>query len=49
MRNPALIKKLNDQMLEVAPAYTPDQFASFLRSDTQKWSKLVKSMGVTLE
>jgi tripartite-type tricarboxylate transporter receptor subunit TctC len=49
MKNPTLIKKLNDQMLEVAPAYTPDQFAAFLRSDTAKWSKLVKSMGITLD
>jgi tripartite-type tricarboxylate transporter receptor subunit TctC len=55
--NQAVVKALQDQSLRTrlseqgaeATGSTPEQFAEFIRSEIQKWGKVVKLAGVKLE
>ena len=38
----------NTQGMEIHPS-SPEQFAAFIRSETDKWAKVVKQAGITAE
>jgi len=45
MRDPEVVKLLNDQ--QVTPMATgPDEFEALIRSDLQRWEKVVKTVGI---
>lgn len=46
LRNPELRERLLREDFEVAPG-TPQAFASLIRSDTAKWAKIVRMLGIT--
>src|SRR5580698_8254301 len=48
MNDPAVVKQLADQQLTVM-ALPQDQFAALIRSDQQKWDKVVKAAGIKME
>jgi tripartite-type tricarboxylate transporter receptor subunit TctC len=48
MRDPAVIKQYADQQLTVM-ALEPDRFAALIRSDTEKWGKVVKTADIKME
>ena len=48
MNDPAVKQKLADQGLTVA-GDTPEQFRSFIDSETTKWAKVMKDAGVQIE
>jgi tripartite-type tricarboxylate transporter receptor subunit TctC len=45
LANPAIANKLGELGVVVTPA-TPDQFAAFIKSQTELWSSVVKSAGI---
>jgi tripartite-type tricarboxylate transporter receptor subunit TctC len=45
LRSPDLRERLVAEGMEVV-ASTPDQFASYIRSETDKWSRVIKSAGI---
>ena len=45
LANPAIANKLGELGIVVTPA-TPDQFAAFIKSQTELWSDVVKSAGI---
>jgi tripartite-type tricarboxylate transporter receptor subunit TctC len=45
LNSPDVQRRLMEQGVDPAPS-TPDQFAAFIRSETEKWSKVVKDAGV---
>lgn len=48
MRDPAVIKQFADQQLTVM-TLEQDRFAALIRSDTEKWGKVVKTAGIKME
>jgi tripartite-type tricarboxylate transporter receptor subunit TctC len=48
MRDPATAKQFADQQLTVM-ALGPDRFEELIRSDLDKWGKIVKAAGIKLE
>ena len=48
MRDPAVVKQYPDQQLTVM-ALEPDRFAALIRSDTEKWGKVVKTADIKME
>src|SRR5271168_4789637 len=48
MRDPAIAKQFADQQLTVM-ALGPDRFEELIRSDLDKWGKIVKAAGIKLE
>jgi tripartite-type tricarboxylate transporter receptor subunit TctC len=42
---PDVQRRLMEQGVDPAPS-TPDQFAVFIRAETEKWAKVVKDAGV---
>lgn len=47
VQSPALQEKLTEQMM-LPVGDTPDDFAAFIKSDTEKWAKAVKLSGLPL-
>ncbi len=45
LNSPGLRKRLEDQGIEVTPG-TPQQFIAHVKSETQKWAKVVKEAGL---
>jgi tripartite-type tricarboxylate transporter receptor subunit TctC len=45
LRSPELQQRLVAEGMEVV-ASTPDEFASYIRSETDKWSRVIKSAGI---
>ena len=45
---PDVKQALLDQGIETAPS-TPEQFAAYIKSETTKWTKVIKSAGVKVE
>lgn len=45
LRSPEVASKLSSQGAEPAPG-TPEQFAAFIRSEIEKWAKVVKAAGM---
>ena len=48
LKSPDVIKRFGDQGLEMAPL-TSAQFAAFLKSETVRWSALVKASGASVD
>jgi tripartite-type tricarboxylate transporter receptor subunit TctC len=48
MRDPDIAKQFADQQLTVM-ALPPDEFTQLIKSDTEKWGKVTKTAGITLE
>ena len=48
MRDPAVVKQFADQQLTVM-ALDQDRFAALIRSDLDKWNKVVKTEGIKME
>ncbi|WP_162566807.1 tripartite tricarboxylate transporter substrate binding protein [Variovorax sp. SRS16] len=46
MALPELREKLSEYGMEAAPANSPDQFATLVRSELQRWTRFVKSSGL---
>jgi tripartite-type tricarboxylate transporter receptor subunit TctC len=49
MADPELRKRLGDRGIDVEPSASPAEFTAFLRSETAKYSRLVKERGLTAE
>jgi tripartite-type tricarboxylate transporter receptor subunit TctC len=48
LRSPDVNERLNSMAAEPAPS-TPEQFAAFIRSETDKWAKVVKATNMKAE
>jgi tripartite-type tricarboxylate transporter receptor subunit TctC len=46
--DPAIVKQFSDQQLTVM-ALPQDRFTALIRSDTEKWGKVVKAAGIKME
>ena len=49
LNNPALKKRLTDDGAEVAPSASPEAFREFIRSEMNKWAKVIKTAGIKME
>jgi tripartite-type tricarboxylate transporter receptor subunit TctC len=49
MASADLRDKLEQQGVEIAPATTPEQFATLLAEDLKKWAAIVKSSGASID
>ncbi len=47
--DPEVIKRLNDNGAEVITSKSPAEFAVFMKEENEKWGKVVKDVGVTME
>ena len=47
--DPEAIKRFNNNGAEVMISKSPEEFAAFMKSENEKWGKLVKEIGVVLE
>ncbi len=48
LRSPDISDRLNSMAAEPAPG-TPDQFGAFIRSETDKWAKVVRATNMKAE
>jgi tripartite-type tricarboxylate transporter receptor subunit TctC len=42
-------KRLSDSGVDVVTSRSPEEFAAFLRAETDKWAQVVKESGATVE
>ncbi len=49
MGDPEVTKRLNDNGIEVVTSKSPDEFAAFMKSENEKWAKVVKKVGVVMD
>lgn len=49
LSDPSVVQKFEQASMEPAPAMTLEQFAEFVQGDTEKWSKVVKSLNLKLD
>ncbi len=49
LADPEVIKRLNENGAEVVTSKSPEEFATFMREENDKWGKVVKDVGVTME
>ena len=49
LSDPEVIKRLNNNGAEVITSKSPDEFAVFMKTENEKWGKLVKEVGVVME
>ena len=47
--DPEVIKRLNDNGAEVITSKSPEEYATFMKEENDKWGKVVKEVGVTME
>ena len=48
MTDPAVAKQFKEQQLNVM-LLARDKFADLIRKDTEKWGKVIKTAGITVE
>ncbi len=48
MQAPAMKQRLSGEGLEVV-AGTPEAFGAHIKSETEKWAKVIRTMGLKLE
>jgi tripartite-type tricarboxylate transporter receptor subunit TctC len=49
METPDIRKRLNDSGVDVATSKSPEEFAAFLRAETERWAQVVKDSGATVD
>ena len=49
METPEVRKRLADSGVDVVTSKSPDDFAAFVRADTDRWAQVVKESGATVE
>jgi tripartite-type tricarboxylate transporter receptor subunit TctC len=49
MESPDVKKRLADGGVDVVTSKSPEQFAAFLRADTERWAQVVKDSGATVD
>ena len=49
LSDPEVIKRLNSNGAEVVTSKSPEEFAVFMKTENEKWWKLVKEVGVVME
>jgi tripartite-type tricarboxylate transporter receptor subunit TctC len=49
METPDVKKRLGDSGVDVVTSKSPEEFAAFLRAETDKWAQVVKESGATAE
>jgi len=49
LSDPEVIKRLNSNGAEVVTSKSPDEFAVFMKTENEKWGKLIKEVGVVME
>jgi tripartite-type tricarboxylate transporter receptor subunit TctC len=49
LADPEVIKRLNANGVEVVTSKNPEDFAKFMKAENDKWSKVVKKVGVVMD
>lgn len=49
MADPEVTKRLNDNGVEVVVSKSPTEFAGFMKSENEKWAKIVQKVGVVMD
>jgi tripartite-type tricarboxylate transporter receptor subunit TctC len=49
MADPTIVKRLQEIGPEPVVSKSPEEFAAFMKDETDKWTKLVKDIGVATE
>jgi tripartite-type tricarboxylate transporter receptor subunit TctC len=49
MADPDAKKRLNDNGVEVVTSKSPEEFATFMKEENEKWGKVIKQVGVVAE
>jgi tripartite-type tricarboxylate transporter receptor subunit TctC len=49
METPDVKKRLGESGVDVVTSRSPEEFAAFLRAETEKWAQVVKESGATVE
>ena len=47
MQDPAIRERFEAQGLEVAPPMAPDAFAAYVRSESERYAKIVPEIGLS--
>jgi tripartite-type tricarboxylate transporter receptor subunit TctC len=47
MQDPTVRERFEAQGLEVAPPMTPDTFAAYVRSESERYAKLIPEIGLS--
>ncbi len=49
MADPGVVKRLQDSGAEVVTSKSPAEFAEFMKEENDKWTKVIKEVGVVME
>jgi len=49
MADPGVVKRLQDSGAEVVTSKSPQEFAVFMKEENDKWTKVIKEVGVVME
>ena len=49
MADPVLVKRLQGNGVEVVTSKSPEEFAVFMKEENDKWTKVIKEVGVVME
>jgi tripartite-type tricarboxylate transporter receptor subunit TctC len=49
MADAEVVKRLNDNGVEVVTSKSPEEFAVFMKNENEKWAKVVQKVGVVMD
>ncbi|MBA4422378.1 MAG: hypothetical protein C0390_04650, partial [Syntrophus sp. (in: bacteria)] len=49
MSDPEVTKRLNDNGIEVVTSKSQEEFTAFMKSENEKWAKVVEKVGVVMD
>lgn len=49
MADPEVVKRLNDNGVEIVTSKSPAEFAAFMKTENENWAKVVKKIGVVMD